>query len=210
MKVLLVIDIQNDFCPGGALEVQNGDAVVDVANKLMPLYQLVIATKDWHPANHKSFAAMHPWRKPGQVIDLNGLEQVLWPIHCVEESFGSEFHNRLDTNLIDKIFYKGTDPEVDSYSGFFDNGKRNSTGLSEFLQKKGVNEVHILGLATDYCVKFTALDAKNEGFNTFVILEGCRAVNLNEGDEDKAIREMEDNGVTIIHDLMEFFPSNSD
>ncbi|MEM7105874.1 MAG: bifunctional nicotinamidase/pyrazinamidase [Bacteroidota bacterium] len=204
MKALIIVDVQLDFCPGGALAVKEGDQVVPVANSIMDHFDLIIATKDWHPANHKSFAAMHLWRKPGQVIELNGLQQVLWPIHCVQDSFGSEFHKDLQIEKIDKIFYKGTDPEIDSYSGFFDNGKRKSTGLSDFLQKKGVNEVFILGLATDYCVKFTALDAKEEGFDTFVFIEGCRAVNLNEGDAQKAVKEMEATGVKIINDFSKF------
>ncbi|MBV6654923.1 MAG: isochorismatase family protein, partial [Mameliella sp.] len=128
MKALICVDIQNDFCPGGALEVKEGDQVIPVTNELMDAYDLVVATQDWHPGNHKSFAAMHPWRYPGNVIDLNGLEQILWPIHCVQDSFGAEFAPGLNTDGFEKIFQKGTDPEVDSYSGFFDNGHRQDTG----------------------------------------------------------------------------------
>lgn len=199
MKALILVDIQNDFCPGGALAVEEGDQVVPIANALMPKFDLVVATQDWHPANHGSFAANHPWRKPGQVIDLNGLPQVLWPIHCVQESFGAEFVQDLETEAIDKIFVKGTDPEIDSYSGFYDNGHRKATGLGAFLKAQAVEEVYVMGLATDYCVKFTALDALELGFQTKLIIDGCRGVNLEPGDVDKAIKEMEEKGVKLLH-----------
>ena len=208
MKALIIVDIQNDFCPGGALPVENGDKVVPVANEYMEKFDLVVATQDWHPADHGSFAANHPWRKPGQVIDLHGLPQVLWPIHCVQESFGAEFVEGLNVDGIDKVFQKGTDPDIDSYSGFYDNGHRKSTGLSDFLKEKGVEEVFILGLATDYCVKFTALDAIRLGYRTNVILEGCRGVNLHEGAVDKAIEEMKQQGVNIIQGKTSFKSSN--
>jgi len=199
MKALLLIDLQIDFCPGGALEVKEGDQVIPIANALMEKFELVVATQDWHPANHGSFAANHPWRRPGQVIDLHGLQQVLWPIHCVQESFGAEFVNALNTDGITKIFVKGTDPEIDSYSGFFDNGHRKATGLGDYLKTQGVNEVYVLGLATDYCVKFTALDALELGFKTHLVVDGCRGVNLNEGDVDAAVAEMKEKGVTILN-----------
>ncbi len=194
---LLLIDIQNDFMPYGALPVKAGDAVIPVANELMEQYDLVIATQDWHPANHKSFAAMHPWRKPGQVIDLNGLPQVLWPIHCVQNSFGAEFTPGLHTEKIDKVFYKGTDPEIDSYSGFYDNGHRKSTGLGEYLKAQGVEHLIIMGLATDYCVKFSVLDALALGFTVELVEHGIRAVNLEAGDGDRAIEEMKTKGAMI-------------
>ena len=200
MKALILVDLQNDFCALGALEVKEGNAVVPIANRLMDakLFDLVIATQDWHPANHKSFAANHLFRKPGQVIDLNGLPQVLWTIHCVQDSFGAEFVDELNTDLIDTIFQKGTDVEIDSYSGFFDNGKLKSTGLGAFLKEKEVAEVYVLGLATDYCVKFTALDANDLGFKTYLIADACRGVDLKEGDVDKALEEMEKQGVTMV------------
>jgi nicotinamidase/pyrazinamidase len=198
-KALLLIDLQIDFCPGGALAVAGGDQVIPIANELQQQFDLVVATKDWHPANHGSFAANHPWRKPGQVIDLNGLEQVLWTIHCVQESFGAEFHPGLNTEKINTIFYKGTDPEIDSYSGFFDNGHRKATGLGDFLKNKGVTEVYILGLAQDYCVKYTALDAVDLGFTTYVITDGTRPVNLHATDGENALREMQSKGVHLIH-----------
>lgn len=197
MKALILVDIQNDFCPGGHLEVPEGNQVVPVANALMDRFDLVVATQDWHPADHGSFAANHPWRKPGQVIDLNGLPQVLWPIHCVQESFGAEFVQSLHTDKIDQIFVKGTDPGIDSYSGFYDNGHRKATGMGDFLKEKGVDTVYVMGLATDYCVKFTALDAVALGFKTYLVADGCRGVNLNAGDVEQAIADMRSGGVAV-------------
>jgi nicotinamidase/pyrazinamidase len=197
MRALICVDIQNDFCPGGSLEVREGDQVIPVANKLMEHFDLVVATQDWHPANHKSFAAMHPWRYPGDVIELNGLQQILWPIHCVQGSFGAEFAPGLNTDAFEKVFVKGTDTEIDSYSGFFDNGHRKATGLGDYLREKSVEEVYILGLALDVCVKFTVLDALGLGFKTYLVEDGCRGVNLNEGDSDKALSEMREKGAII-------------
>ncbi len=194
---LILVDLQVDFMPTGMLPVAEGDVVVPLANDLMPLYSTVVATQDWHPADHGSFAASHPWRKPGQVIDLHGLEQVLWPIHCVQETWGAEFVANLDVDGITKIFQKGTDPTIDSYSGFFDNGHRKSTGLAEWLREQGVTEVHVMGLATDYCVKYTVLDAISEGFATTLIEDASRGVNLAEGDVDLAVTEMISAGATV-------------
>ncbi|MEY4927121.1 MAG: nicotinamidase [Bacteroidota bacterium] len=198
LKTLILVDLQNDFCKHGALEVPDGNAVVSIANRLLDKFDLVVATQDHHPANHGSFAANHLWRKPGQIIDLHGLQQILWPIHCVAGSFGAEFVKELHINKIDNIFPKGTNPDIDSYSGFFDNGHRAETGLSAFLKEKGVTEVYILGLATDYCVKFTALDAVFLGFNTFLIEDACRGVNLQKNDVTDAIKAMCEKGVHII------------
>jgi len=198
MNALILVDLQYDFCKNGALEVSQGLEIIPIANQLMDQFDLVIATQDWHPANHKSFAANHLFRKPGMIIDLNGLEQVLWPIHCVQESLGAQFVKDLDTSKITKIFQKGTDPEIDSYSGFFDNGKRKSTGLGDYLKEQGVTDVYVMGLATDFCVKFTALDALEEGFNTYLIVDACRAVNLEEGDEKKAIQLMKNKGIQLV------------
>ncbi|MCB9287120.1 MAG: bifunctional nicotinamidase/pyrazinamidase [Lewinellaceae bacterium] len=198
MRALVVVDIQNDFCPGGALEVPEGDQVVPVANEMMKKFNLVVATQDWHPANHGSFAANHPWRRPGDVIQLNGQEQILWPMHCVQGSFGAEFVPGLDTSRFRKVFVKGTDPEIDSYSGFFDNGHKKATGLGGYLQEQGVKEVYIQGLALDYCVKYSVLDALQLGFKTHVVIDGCRGVNLEEGDSDKAVAEMREKGAIIV------------
>lgn len=195
---LILVDLQVDFMPTGMLPVAEGDQVVPLANTLMPAYQTVVATQDWHPGNHGSFAANHPWRKPGQVIELHGLSQVLWPIHCVQDTWGSEFVANLNTELITKVFQKGTDPEIDSYSGFYDNGHRKSTGMAEWLKEQGIEEVHVLGLAADFCVKFTVLDALKEGFKTTLIREATRGVNLQPGDVERAVEEMRVAGAEIL------------
>lgn len=199
MKALILVDLQNDFMSLGALEVAEGNQVVPIANQLLDQFDLVVATQDWHPADHGSFAANHLWRYPGQEIELDGLAQILWPIHCVQESFGAAFAPNLDTSKIHQVFPKGTDPKIDSYSGFFDNGHRQATGMGDYLKEKGVDTVYILGLATDYCVKFTALDAQKLGFQTYLIADACRGVNLNPGDSEKAIAEMKEVGVQVIH-----------
>ena len=198
MKTLLLIDLQNDFCPGGALAVDEGNLLIPIANALMPKFDLVLATQDWHPATHGSFAANHPWRRPGQVIDLNGLPQVLWPIHCVQESFGAEFVKDLKTEGIHKVFVKGTDPEIDSYSGFFDNGHRKATGLGDYLKAQGVTELWVMGIATDYCVKFTVLDALELGFKVNLIENACRGVNLQAGDVTQAVNDMQSKGANLV------------
>jgi nicotinamidase/pyrazinamidase len=195
---LILVDLQVDFMPTGMLPVTEGDQVVPLANALMPAYHTVVATQDWHPGNHGSFAANHPWRKPGQVIELNGLSQVLWPIHCVQDTWGAEFVANLNTDLITKVFQKGTDPEIDSYSGFYDNGHRRSTGMAEWLKEQGIEEVHVLGLAADFCVKFTVLDALEEGFKTTLIREATRGVNLEPGDVERAVEEMRVAGANIL------------
>jgi nicotinamidase/pyrazinamidase len=198
MKALLLIDLQNDFCNLGALAVKGGNDVIPIANNLMDKFDLIVATQDWHPANHESFAAVHYFRRPGQVMDLHGLEQVLWPIHCVQETFGAEFVQELNSEKITAVFQKGTDKTVDSYSGFYDNGRRGKTGLHDYLQSKGVTEVYIMGLALDYCIKFTAKDAVELGYKTNLILDGCRAVNLEKGDGEKAVNVLKLLGVTIL------------
>jgi nicotinamidase/pyrazinamidase len=199
-NALIIVDVQNDFLPGGALAVAHGDEVIAVANALMGRFDLVVATQDWHPVNHGSFAANHPGKKPGEVIDLNGLPQVLWPVHCVQGTKGAEFAEALDRSKIQRIFQKGTDSTVDSYSGLNDNGHRHSTGLGEFLKAQDVSDVHVMGLATDYCVKFTALDAVAAGFKTHLIEDGCRGVDLKPGDVAVAIEEMRKAGVRINED----------
>lgn len=198
MNALILVDIQNDFVPGGALAVPQGDHIVTVVNRLQPCFDLVIATQDWHPADHGSFAASHPGCQPGESIALNGLPQTLWPIHCVQESAGAEFVPGLDRKKWDRVFVKGTDRKIDSYSGFFDNGHRQSTGLGDYLRAKGVTAIYVAGLATDYCVKFTALDALKLGFTTNLIEDACRGVDLRPGDVQRAIEEMRAAGVAII------------
>jgi nicotinamidase/pyrazinamidase len=198
MNALLLIDIQNDFLPTGALPVPQGDQVIPVANRLMPRFDLVIATQDWHPATHGSFAANHPGRNPGDLITLAGQQQILWPTHCVRNTPGADFTPTLDRARITHITRKGTDPTIDSYSGFFDNGHRQATDLHDFLRTRHVTNLYILGLATDYCVKFSALDALQLGYHAHLIKDGCRGANLKSGDVDRAIKEMLQAGVTIL------------
>jgi nicotinamidase/pyrazinamidase len=199
MNALIIVDLQNDFIPAGALAVPEGDQIVPLINQLQPCFDLVVATQDWHPANHGSFAVNHPGRKLHDTINLNGLPQVLWPAHCVQHTPGAELVNDLNRDRIAKVFQKGTDPAVDSYSGFFDNGHRHATGLADFLRAQGVTDVHIVGLATDYCVKFTALDAVAEGFRTILIKDACRGVNVTPGDVDRAVAEMKRNGAMVLN-----------
>ena len=198
MKALLLVDIQNDFLPGGALAVRRGDDVIPVANRLQGRFDLVVATQDWHPPGHGSFASQHPGRKPGDLSELGGLPQVLWPDHCVQGSLGAAFAPGLAMNRVETIFRKGTDPGIDSYSGFFDNGHRKSTGLGDYLKGRGAADVYVLGLATDYCVKFTALDARQLGFRTFLVEDGSRGVELAPGDVARAIADMRAAGVQVV------------
>jgi nicotinamidase/pyrazinamidase len=197
MNALILVDIQNDFLPGGALAVPGGNEVIAVANLLMPQFDIVVATQDWHPADHGSFAVNHLGRAIFENIDLHGLPQTLWPVHCVENTHGAEFADSLEISRIEKVFRKGTRPEIDSYSGFHDNGRRHSTEMAEWLRESGVTHVTICGLATDYCVKFTALDAIDEGFVVTLATDACRGVNLQSGDVEQAINEMKKRGVVI-------------
>lgn len=196
---LIIVDVQNDFILGGSLAVKEGDQVVPVINSLQHKFETVVATQDFHPANHGSFAANHPGKTPGEFIDLNGLTQILWPVHCVQGSRGAEFHKDLEIKNQITIFQKGMNPEVDSYSGFYDNARRGDTGLGDFLKEKGIRTVFVAGLALDYCVKFTALDAISLGFETYLIVDSTRAVNLQPIDGDLAIQQMESVGVKIIY-----------
>ena len=198
MKTLLIVDVQYDFLPGGALAVSNGDQIIPFINSILDQYELILATQDWHPFDHVSFASNHDNKKPGEMIKLNGLDQILWPVHCVQNSYGAEFADELKSEKINKVFQKGTDISIDSYSGFFDNGKKKSTGLHDFLQSKNVSELDIVGLATDYCVKFTSLDAADLGYRVNVLRDGVRAVNLNPEDEINAFEIMETKGIKIL------------
>ncbi|HEV2692569.1 MAG TPA: bifunctional nicotinamidase/pyrazinamidase [Verrucomicrobiae bacterium] len=197
MKALILVDIQNDFLPGGALAVRDGDAIIPTVNRLQAAFPLVVATQDWHPANHGSFAANHPGKSAFTQIDLNGLSQTLWPVHCVQGTPGAELAPGLQRDRIAKIFPKGTDAGIDSYSGLFDNGQRKSTGLGEWLKGQGVTEVFVCGLATDYCVKFTALDAARLGFKTHFIEDASRGVNLQSDDVKNSMAEMRRAGIVI-------------
>jgi nicotinamidase/pyrazinamidase len=194
---LILVDLQNDFLPGGALGVPGGDEVIPLANRLMDDFEIIVATQDWHPPDHGSFAANHPGKQVFESIDLHGLPQTLWPVHCVQGTPGAEFAAGLDTGCITRVFRKGTRPEVDSYSGLFDNGRRHSTGLAEWLREQGVTRVTVCGIATDYCVKFTALDAVAEGFEVTLHLPACRGVDLQAGDVAAAVDAMREKGVRI-------------
>lgn len=196
MRALLLIDIQKDFLPGGALAVPGGDQIISVTNQLQQHFDLVVATQDWHPVGHKSFASQHPGEAVFNSIDLNGLPQVLWPDHCVQGTSGADFPKALDQHKIEAIFRKGTDPEIDSYSGFHDNGHRKSTGLADYLKGKQVRQVFIAGLAADYCVFYSVQDAILEGFKTFLIEDATRPINV-EGFE-KAKSEIHQRGGKII------------
>lgn len=177
MKALLLIDIQNDFLPGGALAVPDGDVIIPIINQLQPQFDLVIATQDWHPQGHKSFASNHAGKKVFEKIDLDGLEQVLWPDHCVQGTAGAEFSKQLDMKKVEAVFRKGTNADIDSYSGFYDNGHRKSTGLADYLRGKNIQQVYIAGLAGDYCVYYSAKDALKEGFDTYIIEDATRPIN---------------------------------
>ena len=197
MKALLLIDIQNDFLPGGPLGVADGYAVIPVANQIMPRYPHVIATQDWHPPDHQSFASQHPGRAVGDVIELGGREQVLHPEHCVQGSEGAALAAGLKFESIDQIIQKGVQPEIDSYSGFFDNDHRTATGLESYLRDNGIKAVDIIGLATEDAVLHTALDAVQLGFDTTVILEGVRGVERTAGDSQRAVERMQQAGVHV-------------
>ena len=198
MDALILVDIQNDFVPGGALAVPEGDQIVPLVNRLQQYFDLIVATQDWHPATHGSFANNHAGRQRGDLVNLNGLPQILWPDHCVQNTPGADFVPALDQTRWSNVFPKGTRPEIDSYSGFFDNGRRNATGLGDYLQERGATDVYVAGLATDYCVQFTALDARHLGFKTTLIDDAARGVELKPGDVARAINEMKNAGVAVV------------
>lgn len=197
-RALVIVDVQNDFLPFGALPVPGGDSVIPVINALQPRFGLIVATQDWHPPDHVSFAANHPGKNIGDKVIVQGMEQILWPVHCLQGTKGAELAPGLDTSRIARVFQKGTDPSIDSYSGFFDNGHLRSTGLGEYLRGEGVEEVVICGLATDYCVKFTALDARQLGFHTVVVEDACRGVSSDPSRIEDAWSEMRLAGVNVI------------
>ena len=195
---LLLVDVQHDFLPGGALAVPQGDEILPVIAKLQPMFNFIVATQDWHPAHHGSFAANHPGTQPGQQIDLEGLSQILWPVHCVQGSSGADFPTTLDQSRWQAVFQKGKSPLVDSYSGFFDNARRGDTGLAGYLISKGIARLFVCGLALDYCVKFTALDAQSLGFETYVLTDATRAVNLHPEDGKLALEALRAAGITCL------------
>ena len=195
---LILVDVQHDFLPGGALAVTQGDEILPIIASLQPQFEHIVATQDWHPAKHGSFAANHPGTQPGQQIVLQGLPQTLWPVHCVEGTSGADFPATLDRSRWKAVFQKGKNPKVDSYSGFFDNARKGDTGLRTYLLLQGIRRVCIAGLALDYCVKFTALDAVSLGFETFVITDATRAVNLQPEDGRRALVALKAAGVQCL------------
>jgi len=198
MKALIIVDLQNDFLPGGALPVPHGDEVIPLANELQRRFELVLATQDWHPPDHGSFAANHPRKKPGDRIILDGIGQILWPVHCVQNTYGAEFAPAFDTSRIAHVFHKGVERNIDSYSTFFNNAHRRHTGLADYLKKRSIKDIYLMGLALDYCVKYSVLDARHLGLNTHVILDGCRGIELEIGDIERALEEMKQAGATIL------------
>lgn len=199
MRALLVIDVQNDFCPGGALPVPQGDAVVPVINELVGVFDHVILTQDWHPEGHHSFASSHEGTSPYDTVEMPYGEQVLWPDHCVQGSAGAEFHPDLKTTPAELIIRKGFRPEIDSYSAFFENDQETPTGLTGYLRERGIDTVYLAGLATDFCVKWSALDGRKQGFTVHLIEDATRGIDTN-GSLDEAWSAMADAGVQM-HDL---------
>lgn len=195
-NALIVIDVQNDFCPGGALAVAHGDEIIPPINQLIDLHSHVILTQDWHPPHHSSFASTYAEQTPFSSIDLSYGAQTLWPDHCVQGSRGAEFHAKLTWTKAELVIRKGFRHEIDSYSAFYENDRKTPTGLAGYLRERGLTNLTLVGLATDYCVAYSALDARRLGFETNVRLEACRAINLN-GSLATALNEMRSLGVTI-------------
>lgn len=194
---LLIIDVQNDFCPGGALAVESGDEVVSIINRMQDSFSIRVMTQDWHPDDHKSFAANHAGAEPFSMVDMPYGPQVLWPTHCVQGSSGAEFHKDLITDRADLIIRKGFRPEIDSYSAFFENDRKTATGLSGYLRDRGTKDVVLTGLATDFCVYYSAIDAVSQGFGATLVTDACRAIDL-EGSLAAAMAGMEKAGVNFI------------
>lgn len=197
MKALLVVDLQNDFCPGGALEVPEGDTIIPIVNKLIEHFDVVIQTQDWHPDNHSSFASNHEGKEPFNTIEVDYGTQVLWPDHCVQGSEGAEFHPDLNTLKSQVIIRKGFRKEIDSYSTFFENDQKTKTGLTGYLKERGITVLYTVGLATDFCVKWSIIDGIDEGFNMHIIEDAVKGIDL-EGSLDQAWKEMKEKGVNIL------------
>lgn len=197
-KALIIVDLQNDFCRGGSLEVPGGDEVVPIANALQNKFDLVVATKDWHPKDHTSFVTNHPGHQLGEIVMADNIPQILWPQHCVQGSKGAELHAQFDISGVHQFILKGVDKNIDSYSAFFDNAHLRHTGLADYLTAHEVQDIYLMGLATDYCVKYSCLDAIKLGFNVYVIAEGCRGVDLQAGDTERALVEMQAAGAKIV------------
>ena len=202
-RILLVVDVQNDFCPGGALGVPGGDELIPATNRLIELfYKLgwpIAGTQDWHPPGHISFASKHPGKKVHDVISLKGVpEQMLWPDHCVMGSHGAQFHQEIRHDLFSMITRKGSDPQIDSYSVFFENDRKTTTGFDAFLKKLRLKEIFLCGLATDYCVYFSAMDALSLGYRVVVVTDACRGVDAPPGNVKRRLDEMKKSGVLLL------------
>jgi len=198
--LLLIIDVQNDFCPGGALAVADGDAVVPVINRLALRFDHVVLTQDWHPAGHSSFATSHPGSAVFEAIDMPYGRQTLWPDHCVQGTSGAAFHPQLATDRAELVIRKGFRPAIDSYSAFYENDRRTPTGMAGYLRERSLGRIFLAGLATDFCVRYSAIDARRLGFTTVLIEAGCRAIDL-EGSLEAAWAEMSAAGVQRVDDL---------
>lgn len=199
MKALILIDLQNDFMPGGALAVPDGFDCVKAANIAQRFFKIVVATKDWHPEQHISFASHHAGKKPGDTIELFGQDQCLFPVHCVQHTFGAALVRDLEQSQIQHVVTKGEDINLDSYSAFFDNAHRHETGLANYLKQWSVDEIYLLGVTTEYCIKYSAIDAQSLGFKTNVIIDGCRGIGVNKNDIHNAITEMQDHKVRLLN-----------
>ena len=197
MKALIVVDVQNDFLPGGALAVPSGDEILAAVNDLIPAFECVVCTQDWHPADHGSFASNHPGKSPYDVIEMEYGSQVLWPDHCIQGTPGAAFHRDLDFNSAQLIIRKGFRPDIDSYSAFFENDHKTTTGLDGYLKERGISEIYLCGLATDFCVKWSALDAIKKGYKTYVFEDAVRGIDLDNSVE-AAFQEMKEAGVNFI------------
>jgi nicotinamidase/pyrazinamidase len=197
-SILLVIDVQNDFCPGGNLSVEQGDEVVEVINRIMPSFSRVIVTQDWHPRDHISFASTHPGRRPLDRIEVDGVPQMVWPDHCIQGTTGAELHPRLDIRKVALVLRKGMNPRIDSYSAFFENDKKTDTGLRHYLKGLGAREIVLCGLATDFCVFASAMDARGLGFRVILVNDACRGVDSPPGSVAEALSEMSRVGVRIV------------
>lgn len=198
MKALLIVDVQNDFLPGGALQVPEGDRIIPVINNIQKYFRLIVATRDWHPVNHGSFASNHAGKKPGEMIRLHGQSQILWPDHCVQGSPGAEISPLLNQALINNVIFKGSDPDIDSYSAFYDNGHLKETGLHAYLKRNGITTLYVTGLAADYCVYYTVKDAVLLGYETHLLTDATRGVNMQADDTQKAFEELRRIGAQLM------------
>ena len=196
MKALLIVDVQNDFCPGGALSVPEGDQTIPIINRLIDQFDVIIQTQDWHPNDHSSFASAHPEKNPYDIVEMKYGTQVLWPDHCIQGTDGADFHPDLNTDKTQVIIRKGFRKEIDSYSTFFENDQTTTTGLTGYLKQRGITDLYTVGLATDFCVKWSVLDGIDEGFNMHIVKDAVKGIDL-DGSVDQAWKEMKEKGVMV-------------